>query len=303
MSATFGVSLYSYGGDFLITMTLEDCLADVADMGATDVEILADTHVAGYPHPTPEWIDEWQRLVKRYGLTPTCYSCWLDTRLHRDRGLTVEEGVALLRPDVELAHRLGFTIVRPKLGVVSRDLLPDPIWRPVVEAVLPRAVELGIRIAPEIHAPTPLRSRIVEDYLDLARASDGHFGLLIDTGIFQTERRTGGHSDQIYAFGDPSPEMRAEMGRVMGTPMAVPAADLADVMPYVFHVHAKFWDMTDELDDPHIPYAPIVEALLDGGYAGSLSSEYEGPRDAWLGSAMVRRQQAMLRRIVTQRAQ
>ena len=27
-----GVSLYSYGGDFLVTMTLEDCLADIADM-------------------------------------------------------------------------------------------------------------------------------------------------------------------------------------------------------------------------------------------------------------------------------
>ena len=46
---TYGVALYSYGGDFLVTMTLEDCLADVADMGASDVEILADTHIPGYP--------------------------------------------------------------------------------------------------------------------------------------------------------------------------------------------------------------------------------------------------------------
>ena len=46
-----GVALYSYGADFMTTMTLEDCLADVADMGATGVEILSDTHIVGYPRP------------------------------------------------------------------------------------------------------------------------------------------------------------------------------------------------------------------------------------------------------------
>ena len=96
-------------------MTLEDCLADVADMGASDVEILADTHIPGYPDPgsgvgraTGTWWD-----CRASGWRPTCYSCWLDTRLHRDRGLTAEEAAAILGRDVRLAHRLGFTIVRP----------------------------------------------------------------------------------------------------------------------------------------------------------------------------------------------
>ena len=293
---TFGVSLYSYGGDFLVTMTLEDCLADVADMGAGDIEILADTHIPGYPAPTSAWVDEWHALVERHGLTPTCYSSWLDTRLRKDRTLTVDEAVPILVRDLELAHRLGFTIVRPKLGVVSLDLLPHPIWREAVESVLPKCELYGIRIAPEIHAPTRLRSQIVEDYLDLARQTPS-FGLLIDTGIFQTERR-GQHSDQVYVFGDPDPELRARVGREMGTPLAVDPAELADVAPYVFHVHAKFWDMTDELTDPHIPYDRVVRALLDAGYTGSLSSEYEGPRDLYLASDMLRRQQAMLRRLL-----
>jgi len=76
-----GVSLYSYGGDYLVTMTLEDCLADVADVGAEGIEILADTHIAGYPSPTTAWVDDWHELVGRHHLTPTCYSSWLDTRL------------------------------------------------------------------------------------------------------------------------------------------------------------------------------------------------------------------------------
>jgi sugar phosphate isomerase/epimerase len=293
----FGVSLYSYGGDFLVTMTLEDCLADVADMGATGIEILADTHIAGYPNPTTESVDEWHGLVERYGLTPTCYSSWLDTRLHRGRDLAVDEAVAILERDVELAHRLGFTIIRPKLGVVSLDLIPDPIWRETVERVLPKAEEYDIRIAPEIHAPTPLKSKIVDDYLDLARQTD-HFGLLIDTGIFQNAERGGTHSDSRYVFGNPAPELAAQVAREMSKPMNEDPRDLLDLLPYVFHVHAKFWDMTDELSDPHVPYDDIVGVLVGAGYDGSLSSEYEGPRDLYRATDMVRRQQAMLRRLV-----
>jgi sugar phosphate isomerase/epimerase len=297
---TLGVSLYSYGGDFLVTMSLEDCVADVADMGAADIEILADTHIPGYPAPTTAWIDSWLDLVDGAGLTPTCYSSWLDTRLHKGRDLTVDEGVPILLRDLELAHRLGFSIVRPKLGVVSLDLIPDPVWRETVERVLPRAAELGIRIAPEIHSPTPLKSKIVDDYVDLVRdTGTEHFGLLIDTGIFQMGERSGdGHSDSVYAFGNPSPELREQVAREMSKPLAVPAGDLLDLMPYVIHVHAKFWDMTDDLTDPHIPYDGVVDALVRGGYRGSLSGEYEGPRDLYRASDVLRRQQLMLRRLL-----
>jgi len=296
---SLGVSLYSYGGDFLVTMSLEDCLADVADMGAIDIEILADTHIAGYPSPSSEWVDRWLVLVDGAGLRPTCYSSWLDTRLHRDRALSLDEAVAILRRDLELAHRLGFSIVRPKLGVVSLDLIPDPIWRDTVERVLPDAAELGIVIAPEIHSPTPLRSRIVDDYVDLVRETGTeHFGLLIDTGIFQTEERRGGHSDSVYVFGDPEPELRERVAREMSKPLAVDPADLVDLMPYVVHVHAKFWDMTDDLTDPHIPYDGIVRALVEGGFTGSVSSEYEGPRALYRASDVLRRQQLMLRRML-----
>ena len=296
---TFGISLYSYGGDFLVTMTLEDCLADVADSGATDIEILADTHIPGYPAPTTKWVDEWRALTSGYGLTPTCYSSWLDTRLRKDRTLTVAEAVPILVRDLELAHRLGFTIVRPKLGVVSLDLIPDPVWRETVERALPKAEEYGIRIAPEIHAPTPLRSKIVDDYVDLARETD-HFGLLIDTGIFQNAERTGTHSDSRFIFGNPDPELAARVAREMSKPMNEDPADLLELMPFVFHVHAKFWDMTDELTDPHVPYDEVVRVLVEGGYKGSLSGEYEGARDLYRASDLVRRQQAMLRRLVAQ---
>ena len=296
-----GVSLFSYGGDFLVTMSLEDCLADIADMGATGVEILADTHIPGYPHPEPAWVDRWHALLHKYALTPTCLSTWIDTRLHKDRPITVDEGLAIFRRDLELAHRLGFPIIRPKLGVVSLDLVPDPIWREIIKRALPDAERYDIRIAPEIHAPTPLQSRIVADYLAFAaEMGTQHFGLLIDTGIFQNARRGAEHADSHYRFGSPDPEIAAQVGRTMSEPLNEDPAKLAAVMPYVFHIHAKFWDMTDDLTDPHIPWDRIVAALVDGGYTGYLSSEYEGPREMFRASDMVRRQQVMLRRLLAE---
>jgi sugar phosphate isomerase/epimerase len=294
-----GVSLYSYGADFLITMSLEDCLADIADMGATGVEILADTHIPGYPHPEAAWVDHWHELLRKYGLTPTCLSTWIDTRLHRGRPLTVDEGLAIFVRDLELAHRLGFTLIRPKLGVVSLDLLPDPVWREIMRRALPHARQHNIRIVPEIHAPTPLRSQIVDDYLGFA-AEEGtkHFGLLIDTGIFQSQVRTGGHSDSKQIFGAPDPALAAQVGRAMMTPLRDDPAELVPIMPRVFHIHAKFWEMTDELDDPHIPWAPVIKALVEGGYEGYLSSEYEGPRELFRAANVLRRQHVMLRRLL-----
>ena len=58
-SLKYGVSLYSYTGEYGVTMTLDDCVEDVADMGATGLEILGEAHVQDYPDPPTQWIDAW----------------------------------------------------------------------------------------------------------------------------------------------------------------------------------------------------------------------------------------------------
>ena len=258
-----GVSLYSYGGDYLVTMTLEDCLADVADMGASGIEILADTHIAGYPNPTTAWIDDWLELVGRR-LTPTCYSSWLDTRLHKRPDLTVDEAVPLLaaRPRARPPARLH------DLAAEARRRLARPDPRPGVARDGRAGAAAGGRARDPDRAGDPLADPArVEDRRGLPRPRprDGteHFGLLIDTGIFQTGERSGReHSDSIYAFGNPTPEL-AGAGRARDVEAVGRAGRcLVELMPYVCHVHAKFWDMTDDLTDPHVPYDAIVDALV-----------------------------------------
>jgi sugar phosphate isomerase/epimerase len=290
----FGVSTYSYTGDVYTSMTLEDVFADIADMGAEGIEILGEGNIPNYPTPDAAWIDTWHGLLQEYGLTATNYGSWIDTTMWRDRDLTVEEGAAQLQLDLRLAARLGFTSVRPKFGVISWELDPHPIWQGVVERSLDLAAELDVVICPEIHAPTPIKHRATQGYVDfIERTGTKHFKLLIDTGIFNTA---------------PVLELSEEIESVDGgevpehlRPLAVPMADLAEVLPHVHFIQAKFAEVDDDLNDLHVPWGEIIPTLQRAGWSGWLSSEYEGRRELGRGRDQVRRQHALLRSLAAGR--
>ncbi|CAN7324391.1 DUF6379 domain-containing protein [Arthrobacter sp. LjRoot78] len=285
----YGVSLYSFMGDYGTVLDLESALAAVADVGATGVEILGEGHIPNYPEPSGAWIDMWFGLLEKYSLEPTNYGSWIDTRLHPGRTMTVAEGAAALQRDLRLASQLGFGFVRPKIGVVSSDLVPDPIWAESVERSLDLAHELGIIICPEIHSPTPIKHPVVEDYISLIeRTGTKNFGLLIDTGIFQDRPiplREGETRETRPAFLDG---------------IGVDPADFADIAQYVVFIQAKFHDIDEQLEDQQIPWLPVLKALKDSGYSGYLSSEYEGERTPWRAVEQVRRQHALIRRITSE---
>ena len=285
----YGVSLYSYTGDYGTVLDLETALAAVAETGATGVEILGEGHVPNYPQPSAAWTGQWFSLLEKYSLEPTNYGSWIDTRLHPGRSITAAEGAEALQRDLRLAGALGFKYVRPKIGVTSGDLIPDPIWTESVERSLDLAHELGIVICPEIHSPTPIKHAVVDDYINLIeRTGTKNFGLLIDTGIFQDRPiplREGETRETRPAFLDG---------------IGVDPADLADIAKYVVFVQAKFHDINDQLEDQQIPWQPVLQSLKDAGYTGYLSSEYEGERTPWRSIEQVRRQHALIRGIAAE---
>jgi sugar phosphate isomerase/epimerase len=288
----YGVSLYSFMHDFGTVLDLESALAHVADVGATGVEILGEGHIAGYPEPSTAWVDTWFALLEKYRLEPTNYGSWIDTRLHSSganaRDLTAAEGAAMLQRDLRLARRLGFGFVRPKIGVVSSDLVPHPTWTEAVERSLDLAAELDVIICPEIHSPTPIKHEVVDDYIGLIqRTGTKHFGLLLDTGIFQDRPiplRPGELPGQRPAFLDG---------------IGVDPADIADIAEFVVFIQAKFHDIDENQVDQQIPWEPVLRALKDAGYTGYLSSEYEGDRAPWRSIEQVRRQHSLIRRIAS----
>ncbi|WP_194396831.1 C-glycoside deglycosidase beta subunit domain-containing protein [Microbacterium atlanticum] len=288
----YGVSLYSFMTDYGTVMDLETAFAAVSDVGATGIEILGEGHIERYPEPTTAWIDRWFALLETYSLEPTNYGSWIDTRLHSSganaRDLTATEGAAMLQRDLRLAKQLGFRFVRPKIGVVSSDLIPHPIWTESVERSLDLAAELDVVICPEIHSPTPIRHEVVDDYIGLIeRTGTKHFGLLLDTGIFQDRPiplKPGELPGRRPAFMDG---------------IAVDPADIADIAKYVVFIQAKFHEIDENLEDQQIPWEPVLRALKDAGYTGYLSSEYEGERTPWRSIEQVRRQHSLIRSIAS----
>ena len=49
-------------------------------------------------------------------------------------------------------------------------------------------------------------------------------------------------------------------------------------MAYIVHIHGKFYDVTEELEETTIPYYDVITTLKEAGYDGYISSEYEGNR-------------------------
>jgi hypothetical protein len=78
---------------------------------------------------------------------------------------------------------------------------------------------------------------------------------------------------------------------------------MLDYMDRIHNIHGKFYEMTEDLVEPSIPYDKIVAVLKKGGYEGYICSEYEGNR--WIEDAyevdsveQVRRQQSMLKKLI-----
>ncbi|MBC2663759.1 sugar phosphate isomerase/epimerase [Novosphingobium flavum] len=289
-SFKYGVSTYSYVNDYGSIMTLEDAFDHIADTGATGIEILGEGQVEGYPEPGKEWLDLWFALLDRYQLEPTNMCSWVDMRITLNRNLTVEEGAAELARDLHLAHRLGFKFLRPKFGVLSHDLIPEANWEAYVERNLDLAAKYDIVMCPEIHAPTPIKHQVVDGYIDfIERTGTKHFGLMVDTGIFQNKPLTHWGSHQI------NEEARKHMEFLNG--IAVNPEEFLDIAKYVVFIQAKFHDIDENLEDLHIPWKPVISALKRAGYSGWLSSEYEGLRAPWRAIDQVRRQHVLLRKL------
>ena len=74
---------------------------------------------------------------------------------------------------------------------------------------------------------------------------------------------------------------------------------LSRIMPYIIHVHGKFFRMENG-EEPTIRYEELIRTLVRGGYQGFVSSEYEGHQFSGDADsfAQVRAQQAMVKRYV-----
>ena len=117
-----GVTLYSYQEEYFTrAMTLDDCLSEMAAIGAEGVELLPEQMVPDYPNPPEAWVNKWFRLLEKYKLKPTCMDTFVDTTWGGHRDMTIPEAGDMLVTHMKLADRLGFRVIRPTTGPVYRS--------------------------------------------------------------------------------------------------------------------------------------------------------------------------------------
>jgi sugar phosphate isomerase/epimerase len=326
-----GVSIYSFQEEvFLRTMSLEDCIRTCSEFGAYGVEIIPEQSIPDFTHLTDEFVDTWFSWMEKYGTTPTATNAYLDTRLYAGQWLSLDEQIASIRTDIDVAARLGMPIVKATINVSPE----------VMEGAAPYAEEKGIRLLVEVHAPFHYEHPWIVQHLEVMhRTGSPALGFMPDMGTYVrrfprvvSERalRDGAKPELVdlivktYDDGGDTHGLMDLVNYRNGGPVDVGLARQAthyiwtdpkamlDHMPLIGHIQAKFYEMTlDESGDEveySIPYAEIVPVLVEGGFDGYLSSEYEGNRhiqDAYPVDSVeqVRMQHAMFRRLLGEKTE
>lgn len=297
------LSLYSLQNEYMTKrMTLEDIFRFMKDNSIEGVEFLPDQMMHGAPHPSEENLENWDRLCREYGVKPVIADVFLNTNLYKNRELTKKECVDLLIDEIRLAHRLGMKMIR----LVSMT----PAF--VLEPLLPYCEKYDIKMGLEIHAGLSFDKQKTKDYItEMKRLNSPYAGLVIDTGIFckkvpqvmENYCRAMGTGeapiefvDRMFAEGKdgrdvygPDGQFIPELEKLLKSDadyMFAHFADgyenepynvLDDLMPYIFHVHFKLFEMTEN-GEYSIDYKGILQYLHDHNYDGYVSTEYEGNR-------------------------
>lgn len=307
MTIKRGVSLYSYQDEYVRgILDLEGCIAAAAAQGAFGIETLAEQMMPGYPFPgAPDlpdsFYEKWHDLMSQYGTTPTVHDMFLDSKRYTSRPLNHDEMVESLQRDIRHTAKLGAQGIR-----VIVNTPPE-----VVEAAAPYARDHGVWMGIEIHSPFSFDDEWILRHLDVAsRVGTDTVGCVPDLGIFvhrlprvlvDRALRDGADPqtaqvivDTYNAHGDVT-GLFTQLERKGTDPLTLGLARNATFMisadphclvehaEFIKHIHAKFYEMVpaegyDFWHEYSIPYHLIIPALIDAGYEGYLSSEYEGNR-------------------------
>ncbi len=263
----------------------------------------------------------------------------------RHKPMDLQEQVETLATRLKLARRLGFKVVRPTSGSVSEPVgqLFEKIV-PIAEALDVRVTpELHAPIPLQtsgqfvggiletIHKtgtkhlgftldigdlPLPFsRERSIKygelsgeiaSYVDKAKA-DGVAVAEVQAKVKGMNPKQGDLSyiNRVYGI-RPGGGMGAAPGG-MGGMMNVQndPKDIIPLIPYIYNVHGKFYRMAEDLVETTLNYEGAFKALVEGGYRGSIDSEYEGQRylqNQWCEPVneveQVRRHHLMMRRLL-----
>ncbi|MDQ0678807.1 sugar phosphate isomerase/epimerase [Arthrobacter pascens] len=322
---SLGLTLYSASAEFRAGWyDFDGLLNRVAELGiGPGIEIVASQVLPTYPDVTDDFARSWQEAFDKHGFTASSFGANLDMGRRRDRDMTPDEEYEFTETLFHGAKKLGFPLVR------IQSAKPELLRR-----LLPLAEDLELKLAYEIHAPlgpnSPEIMKVRDVYADLDSPMLGFVADFSSTmhsmspTLLRAVRRAGLDDDavqRLQAIWATEAPMRARQedfidylrGRGFDPARLGSFAHLAfnmhghvspkewsDIMPQIMHVHAKFYDIDEQGNEPAIDYPELVRVFVEGGYRGYWSSEWEGHAFAELGEVdpllLVRKQHDLIRK-------
>ena len=306
-----GVTLYSFTRAFHGRQyDLEGLIRKVAADGfGPGLEIIGFSSLRGFPDRIDDaFAGRFRDLVAEVDLVPTSLAVNVDTGIRRDRNMTHDELVEYMRRQIEVAAKLGFSIAR-----VQISLTPDAMESllPVAEQY---GVTLALEVHAHQHGAHELILAMRDRYEKLGSPLLGFtadWGATVSgfaPSLLEAYRRRGASDDLLrqvvdlwngfYAEGPPNTDkahgerfgafigLAARNGRpdlgidfaINGTGLFGPAPvdTWLEIMPWVRHVHGKFFGIDETGEEPSVPVRDLIRLLVESGYSGAVSSEYEG---------------------------
>ena len=308
--------------------SLEGMIRKVADLDlGPGLEIVGFQSLRGWPHVDDDFVRWFRGLVEELGLVPTAMSMNLDVAKRRDRWMTEDEGLAYLEAQMVAAKKLGFPI-----GKSAIESTPA-----FVEGLARISERLDMTFGVEIHSPESVDSPHVTELRELFDAvASPRLGFIPDFSASMHDvppslvaaHRASGMSEELIAlvsdvwhsdsampekFGRFAKEAQAlgaspgDMGKlnmVLTMHGNMAPRRWEELMPQVVHVHGKFYGIDEDGEEPSIDHATIMDVLVEAGYTGYISSEWEGHAytDEMSGWEVCRGQHDLCRRLLLEAA-
>ena len=288
-----GVTLYSFNHEYYTyKYSFDDCMAAVGSLGAGQgVEVVGPQMNRGFPGTAPEFEANFKRLVERYDLRPSAYGAYGDDDRFTGRWPNWDERIEYLAAQIRTAARLGFPVIR--MGFTE----------PVLTELVPYAEKYNVKMGMELHAPMTVES--LEPIIErVMRTNSPYLGFTPDAGVF-CHSPAQVYIDRFLEQGVPQsivdyvvnawhnktpiPQQRDDvekqggghLGQLMVTESEIyfghgDPKSLEPLLPHIVHVHGKFYGIDSSGADSAVRFPEIVSVLVEGGYDGFISCEYEG---------------------------
>jgi sugar phosphate isomerase/epimerase len=326
-----GITLYSLTSEFAAGLyTPETLIKAAADHGlGPGIEFNIAQMLRSYPDVDDDFVKLWRDSMDRYGFEPSAIGTNLDMGRRKDRDMTPDEEHEFLARQLKTAHTLGFK----KVVIRSHG-------KELLRSLLPLAEKYDQKLGYEIHAPSgPNNPQVLQMREMYDELQSDRLGFTADFSstmhslsptLLRTMRQMGMPEEYFTVMDEiwhePTPmHVRnqkfedfltsenfdfARLGPF--TRLAfnmhglVPPEEWLDIMPQIFHVHAKFYDIGPDGEEPAMDIPRIVRQFVEGGYQGYLSSEWEGHAFSDLGESdpidLVKKQHELMRRAIEETA-